>query len=285
MRPPLYLERLLPKSWDEHLPSEQVLFKSFIAYAAGDAFGAFYEFSGIPEDVPNRLLSKAGWPNGGISDDTMLTMLTLIACDSNDPYQAAETFRKLLNDRSHTLRGLGPTTRMALDMPVKDSERMSVGNSNGGMMRTGLLAMSLPDRSQRLSWLTSLVKATHKGERAIESAIALSDLIHLPVINRPKSEDSTKDFASGVSNDSTETLRALNRILAESNSLIEIITTSCRLGGDTDTTAALSAAIYCFWNPKSDEVFQLEWLSEVDWSELKDAPAALAALYALSERR
>lgn len=277
MHPPKFLSELLPKPWGEHSETEKVFFKVFISYAAADAFGAFYEFSGAPEDVPKQLKSKQGWPHGGISDDTMLTILTLISLDTSTPNAAALKFLELLKENINSLRGLGPTTRNALGLEVKPREIESVGITNGGLMRTCLVAMAFKEKSERDNWLSSLVRVTHKGEVAIRCALEVGDLIHNSSLL--KSDRDLNSFPNGVSNSSEETLSAVHAILANSKSLEEVMRCACGLGGDTDTTAAVSSAIYSFWNNESDEVFALPWLSEVNWSELKHAPSALEALY------
>ena len=277
MLPSEELTRLLPKSWLAHSEIEKTLFKTFLAYAAGDAFGAFYEFSGIPKSVPNELKAKANWPVGGISDDTMLTILTLISLQESAPQSASRRFLSLLHENVDRLRGLGPTTRMALGLEVKPHELSSVGTTNGGMMRTCLVALVFPEKEERDTWLRELISVTHKSELAIRSGLELGDLIQ----NKEsiKKELQANSFPEGVSNSSEETLAAVKYILANSRNLEEVIRTACGLGGDTDTTAAISSAIYSFWNPESDEIFSLPWLSQVNWSELNNAPDALREFY------
>ena len=64
-----------------------------LAYAAGDAFGVFYEFmEETPEVIPQKLLPKEGWPLGGVSDDTLLSVLTIKSLKKSSPQEAAEEF-------------------------------------------------------------------------------------------------------------------------------------------------------------------------------------------------
>ena len=279
MRPPSFLEPLLPKTWQEHTYEEKTLFKSFIAFAAGDAFGAFYEFAEITSEIPNQLRGKHGWPAGGISDDTMLTLLTLESLRKPSPKEAASEFLRLLRVNREGLRGLGPTTRLALGMEVKSIEISSLGNTNGGVMRTVLLSMALEEKKSRTDWLQALVQVTHKGERALAASIALADLIHSNQLERDEYFVGDHQFPRGVSNDAIETYDAVCVILSRAKSLEEVFTIACSLGGDTDTTSAISAAIYTYWSPSSSEIFEVDWLKDVDWTELTSAPSALAALY------
>ena len=63
----------------------------FRAYAAGDAFGVAHEFVEATDTrVENILLEKEGWPYGGVSDDTMLTLLTVLTLNEENPEAAAE---------------------------------------------------------------------------------------------------------------------------------------------------------------------------------------------------
>jgi ADP-ribosylglycohydrolase len=280
--PPRKLMELLPKPWQEHDEFEKTLFKVFVSYAAGDAFGAFYEFTGKPHSVPNLLKAKENWPYGGISDDTMLTILTLISLKETSPELASKRFINLLRANINNLRGLGPTTRKALGLDVKEHESSSIGITNGGMMRTCLVAFLFPEKQERDNWLRELVSATHTGEEAISFTLKLGDLVHAK--DSLTFEPIHSTFPNGVSNTSIETFSAIKMILATSQNLEEVIRNACTLGGDTDTTAAISSAIYAFWHPGSDEVFSLSWISEVNWSELKQAPDALHELYRRAKR-
>ncbi|MBU3734234.1 MAG: ADP-ribosylglycohydrolase family protein, partial [Candidatus Planktophila sp.] len=88
-----------------------------LAYAAGDAFGVFYEFLEIPEkNITQELKGKEGWPFGGVSDDTLLSVLTIKSLKKSSPAEAAEEFLSQLRIAVPRLRGLGPTTRTALGL-------------------------------------------------------------------------------------------------------------------------------------------------------------------------
>jgi len=62
------------------------------AYAAGDAYGMQYEFKPRSAVAPDDVLREVdGWPAGGVSDDTLLTLMTLEALiESSTPEVAAE---------------------------------------------------------------------------------------------------------------------------------------------------------------------------------------------------
>ena len=140
-----------------------------LAYAAGDAFGVHYEFlDETPKDIPQVLLSKEGWPFGGVSDDTLLSILTIKSLSQKTPADAAASFLGELRAAIPRLRGLGPTTRTALGLEVKVGERGVIGETNGAIMRTALCGLFVKDN--RDEWIKALVEVTHKSQKAIECA-------------------------------------------------------------------------------------------------------------------
>ena len=75
-------------SQDQHLWAS--INAAVLAYAAGDAFGVAYEF--LPEPVPVDVTSigaRADWPYGGVSDDTLLSLLTIATATVDDPEGSA----------------------------------------------------------------------------------------------------------------------------------------------------------------------------------------------------
>jgi ADP-ribosylglycohydrolase len=140
-----------------------------LAYAAGDAFGVYYEFlDQTPKEIPQVLLPKEGWPFGGVSDDTLLSILTIKSLTKKTPEEAATFFLEELRKAIPRLRGLGPTTRTALGLEVKDGERGVIGETNGAIMRTALCGLFI--RENRDEWIKALVEVTHKSPKAVECA-------------------------------------------------------------------------------------------------------------------
>ena len=272
MQIPPSISNLIPMTWDQLSIKEKRFVSCFVAYAAGDAFGAFYEFSEISKNIPNILMKKEDWPIGGTSDDTSLTILTLLSLEKSEPSIVSENFLKLLRSESERLRGLGPTTRAALGLPVKEFEQDSVGITNGAMMRTALLGLIYSDREERARIVRALAESTHI-EFAIEKAIELSDLFASEGKLLMKSE--WQPSSRGVSNEARETFEAVLYVAEKSQSIIEAMRISCALGGDTDTVAALSAALVASRANQPEVVFEIPWLAEVDWSGI---PAMREAL-------
>jgi hypothetical protein len=63
------------------------------AYAAGDAFGVAYEFLDRRPTVDTQVLADLpDWPHGGVSDDTLLTLLTIGAISDDGPAASAAAF-------------------------------------------------------------------------------------------------------------------------------------------------------------------------------------------------
>jgi ADP-ribosylglycohydrolase len=258
--------------WDQLSFKEKKFVCCFVAYAAGDAFGAYYEFSEISRDIPNTLKKKKDWPTGGTSDDTRLTTLTLLSLEKSEPNVVSRNFINLLQRESEKLQGLGPTTRAALGLPVKDFEQDSIGLTNGAMMRTALLGLIYPNRDERVRIVRALAESTHI-KFAVEKAIELSDLFASEDKLLMKSE--WQPPSSGVSNEAQETFAAVIYVAERSQSIIEAIRISCSLGGDTDTVAALSAALVASRTIQPEVVFEIPWLAEVDWNGIPDMRKAL----------
>jgi ADP-ribosylglycohydrolase len=270
MNIPPALSAGFPCSWANMNEAEKRFTSTLIAYAAGDAFGAFYEFAGITNEVPNELLVKDNWPLGGTSDDTSLTILSLLSLSESNPESASKRFLELLSKNQEMLRGLGPTTRNALGLPVKDWERDTIGLTNGALMRTALFGLIFEDTTARKNWVEKLSSNTHR-DYAVPAAVVMADCFAGKTISVDQEWRLTD---SGVTNDAHDTLQAVFYVSANVATLSETFIMSCSLGGDTDTVAALSGALFASRTNDFEEVFSLPWLSQVDWegvSHLKDA--------------
>ncbi len=237
-----------------------------LAYAAGDAFGVFYEFLDVPEkNVPQELKGKDGWPFGGVSDDTLLSVLTINSLKMSSPVEAAEEFLMQLRIAVPRLRGLGPTTRTALGLEVKSDERGVIGETNGAIMRSALCGLYLDDN--RDEWIKALVEVTHKSPKAVECAQIAAGLF---------AGEEFPDYAdwippvSGVSLDPLETLQAVVWVVKRAKNCADAFALACSLGGDTDTVAALSGALFAARFPERAEFYSIPWLKDVAWAEVEE---------------
>ena len=236
-----------------------------LAYAAGDAFGVFYEFLEFPEkNVPQELKGKDGWPLGGVSDDTLLSVITITALQKFSPAEAAEEFLSQLRISVPRLRGLGPTTRTALGLEVKPGERGVIGETNGAIMRTALCGLYL--RENRDEWIKALVEVTHKSPKAIECAQVAAGLFAGE--DFPDYRDWTPPVA-GISLDPLETLQAVVWVVTRVNNCAEAFSLACSLGGDTDTVAALSGALFAARWPEKADFYSIPWIKDVAWDEVE----------------
>ena len=236
-----------------------------LAYAAGDAFGVYYEFlDETPKEIPQVLMAKQGWPFGGVSDDTLLSILTIKSLNQETPNLAAAFFLKQLRQAVPRLRGLGPTTRTVLGLEVKEGERGVIGETNGAIMRTALCGLYLKDN--RNEWIKALVEVTHKSPKAIECAQIAAGLFAGE--DFPDYSDWTPPIG-GISLDPLETLQAVVWVVKRANNCAEAFTLACSLGGDTDTVAALAGALFATRWPERSDFYSIPWLNDVEWSEIE----------------
>lgn len=270
---------------------------ALFAYAAGDAFGVQYEFK-EGYTVESHLSEIADWPLGGVSDDTLLTLLSVESLASGNPAQARQRFINLLKDNLPVLRGLGPTTRAAVGLPVKESEIHFIGNSNGAMMRTALLGMAFKagDDLNRRQWVSEIARATHSHDRAVATSLIASKLFAV-LLENPSAEISAVaqaeaqeigyndyfsiefDPALQISLDPLHTLKSVMEIARTCTTVEDAFLAACKKGGDTDTVSALSGALVCLRFPASHGFYSIPWVNQVMWSEIASSNKALEIIY------
>lgn len=274
------------------------------AYAAGDAYGVQFEFQPRRfDELPDSLAEVDGWPAGGVSDDTILSLMTLeslgLGADGEllSAAASAAEFKRRLMEAKDALRGLGPTTRAALGLPVKPEEEAMVGRSNGGLMRCALLGLAFADHNTRRNYVRALTEATHAHPRAVEAALVgsrlISDAVALgaaaPIADAvfdesPDFADEIMGFeptAEGVTLDPIETLGAAIAACVSAQSTNEAFKVACGFGGDTDTTAALAGALFTARHPVGNGFADIAWLSVVEWAEIPQLDAVAASLATL----
>lgn len=275
-----------------------------LAYATGDAFGVAYEFEPLVQPpIAKKMMPKAGWPTGGVSDDTLLSLLTISCLDAPSPSYAAETFKVRLRANANNLRGLGPTTRHALGIFVEEREVSIIGVTNGGMMRTALLSLAFAGASNphRQTWVRELCSATHFRTEALYAALIMAEifastlelkdwnvaaalkLARTNIADIPaeiaQQLDAAADFETspnGVSLNPIETLLAVLSIVKDCETTWQAYERSICAGGDTDTVAALSSALIALRNPNS--FYELPFIDQVNWSEIPQAASLIKVL-------
>ena len=276
-------------------------------YAAGDVFGVAFEFVEYRGEIdPDCLLEKTGWPYGGVSDDSLLSLLTIESLNPTSSKLSQEKFLAELHLSIPRLRGLGPTTRAALGLSVKDHELPQVGISNGALMRTSLLGLAFQESEadERRHFVRALAKTTHKSATAIGCALIGSALFadarshgnthsayqvarrELEMIKEDIAlSDWSEPICTGVSNESTETLNAVLWALKTSTCARDALQISCELGGDTDTVAALTTALIVARERGAADFQSIPWLKEILWSDISGLSSAARYLHNLYEEK
>ena len=195
----------------------------------------------------------------------MLSILTIKSLSKETPDEAAAFFLAELRAAIPRLRGLGPTTRTALGLEVKDGERGVIGDTNGAIMRTALCGLFIKDN--RDEWIKALVEITHKSSKAIECAQIAAGLF---------AGEEFPDYSnwipptSGISLDPLETLQAVVWVVKRAENCAEAFALACSLGGDTDTVAALAGALFAARWPEKADFYSITWLNDVKWDEIEN---------------
>lgn len=281
------------------------------AYACGDAFGLPTEGS-PPIDInvaaAATLPARPGWPPGATSDDTALTMLVaevLTASVGDDP---AARFMRLLNERADSIQGLGPSTLAAVQHYRKYGERPSEGgNTNGAAMRALPIGWFVPldDPDRRRSLTIDMSCTTHPSANAQCAAVVMSACaawalegagvrLLLKIARDEASLAVTMCSAdrcieallaaveagrwsvgaAGVSLDPYETVAAVLHCVVTARSITDALEASIRLGGDTDTVAALVAGLLGSQSTLDQVSAALPWFGNV----LLPDPGVMSAL-------
>lgn len=286
-----------------------------LAFAAGDAFGAPWE-GASPEDLRRADLGsfrrREDWPRGATSDDTAQLILTArVLCSSERDLQ--RRFIELLAAEFPRMRGAGPTTTKA----VRRWEESGLvgatdGGTNGAAMRALPIGWATPvdDPELRRRRVLSLSRATHGAPGALiaagtvaamgswslerisieaicdgasAEAAALRGALHADVkidALEAAAEGAWTPPAAGVSLDAIETAAAVLHVLRGADGLAEGIEAAIRLGGDTDTVAAIVAGV--LGGRGADPAEELPWLRLV---QLPDASLVNELASGLAEKR
>lgn len=274
----------------------------FLAYAYGDAVGLPWE--GLPPteiDMARApsLPASEKWPSGATSDDTALTVLVAEHLAASDAPDAAG-FLALLAERAPSIQGLGPSTTNAVEHFRRTGEAPTGdGNTNGALMRALPIGWAKPlDRVlERRAWTIELSRATHPGPEAccaacVGSACAAwaiegaGPALLLDVAREEAAaaapacgaDGRINDMLSGVAAgrwepnpdsadlDSYETLTRALWCISKEPGLPDALLAAVRIGGDTDTVAALVGGLLgCRLQP--DEVRR-----QVPWSMNVSSP-------------
>ncbi|HEV2857008.1 MAG TPA: ADP-ribosylglycohydrolase family protein [Solirubrobacterales bacterium] len=286
-----------------------------IAFAAADAFGAPWE--GAP---PERLREvdlasvprRDDWPRGATSDDTAQLILTArVLCSGQRDLR--RSFMELLAAEFTQMRGAGPTTTAAVRRWQESGALGAAdGATNGAAMRALPIGWGTPsaDAEARRVEVLSIARATHGApgalvaagtvaamgswaldrartevicERAVAEAAVLASGLDAEVdlaAFEAAAQGGWTPPAAGISLDAIETVTAVLYVLQSAAGLADAIETAVRLGGDTDTVAAIVAGVLAAQG--SDPARELPWLGLV---QLPDASLIEELASGLAEKR
>jgi ADP-ribosylglycohydrolase/tetratricopeptide (TPR) repeat protein len=270
-----------------------------LGYAAGDAVGLPWEGTPPTEIDPNRLPSLHAtdeWPAGSTSDDTALTLLVaeeLVATGRAD----AGRFMARLAAAAPSIHGLGPSTTAAIEGFLRTGELPTAdGNTNGSLMRALPIGWALPiDRVEdRRDWVIELSRATHPGPEAITAACigaacaawAIEGASAMMLLNiareeaaivvaaqaaDPRINDMLAAVAAGTWRpdraaddlDPYETVTRVIWCIVHEPNVTKAMLAAVRLGGDTDTVAALVGGLLGCRMAAENVRQELPWIGDV----------------------
>jgi len=175
------------------------------------------------------------------------------------------------------ISGAGATTTAAIARYRSTGALVAVrGETNGAMMRAPVVGWAFGDDERRRAVGERLARATHGGRDAVEGAVAIAELAAAGLEGRLDVGGAwPAPGSSPMSYDARPTLDAIVHVLAHHREGAEAMRAAVRLGGDTDTVAALVGGLL---GPGGGEI---PWLDEVllpDGERLDRLAEGLAAL-------
>lgn len=224
-------------------------------FAVGDALGVPYEFTVRNMSRPIRMRAGGTWgmPKGTWSDDTAFTLATCEALKDSEGISVRH-IRENLEDCAkgkyyldNNVFDIGTTTREALNRGCGLPGKYNCGN--GSMMRILPLAFA-ENGFEYISYVSCL---THAHPLCVEYCNSYVHLVHMCTNGRISTgSDLEKYYPIELLDMSTKDIRSTGYVvdtfesvlwcLYHTNSYEEAVTDAVRLGGDTDTIAALTGA-------------------------------------------
>jgi ADP-ribosylglycohydrolase/tetratricopeptide (TPR) repeat protein len=286
-------------------PAADRILRAMTAFAAGDALGVPWEGSGPGAIDADRVWEMPapswGWPRGSTSDDTAQLLLvgTLLADTGGAP--TAEEFVARLAAAEDQIRGIGPTTRRALDH-FRETGRLAEHvpgerATNGAAMRMLPVGWTTPatqpDLRRRLTETLSI--GTHRAPQSIAAACVITAMgawaiegCGLETVLGAAAEEADwvasryaephavrqalsgtwAPPAGGITLDALETVAAVIHVLRTGSPLREALHQAVVLGGDTDTVAAMVGGIRGAMAPH--EIDAVDWVPDMDFAPPAD---------------
>lgn len=249
------------------LQHQSRLFESLLGTAIGDSLGLPYE--GLTSKRATKLLRRSIRPRlwfgrSFVSDDTMQSIFVLQSL--YDSSGDVEAFQRAL---AHRLKlwflaippGIGKSTILACLKIALGSKQGSTGinsGGNGAAMRSAIIGhWFADDMERRVEFTLACAKVTHAHPEAIMGAqIAslgaslatlgrLSELEEFVRAEYPEWPLERPRNRQGPSGYVVETMNAVIDICSGTQDFSEAIERAIRMGGDTDSTAAIVGGIIC----------------------------------------
>jgi len=292
------------------------------AYACGDALGLPWENEPKAASAADieQLPAREGWPRGSTTDDTALTLLAARHLAERGGGCDAGAFLAELAAQEPGIRGLGPTTKAAIEHFRRTGEvAPATGRAtNGAPMRALPAGWALPHaQAERRRQVTiGISRATHAAAAALVGACVIATCGSWalegadPALLLQVAVDEAREAAravgtgtglaelltqvaagtwtapaAGISLDPYETVTAVLSCVARAPSLRAGLVSAVQLGGDTDTVAALAGGLLGCRRTAEQVRAELPWHRLVALPELESAitqaAAALAAARAV----
>jgi ADP-ribosyl-[dinitrogen reductase] hydrolase len=273
----------------------------FLGLAVGDALGAPFEYQQGPIAPPERFLPFGNLPAGSYTDDTQLSILTaesILERKGLDEDDLAGRFARALEG----IRGIGVTTKAVLEKIragekpryAAEAAHLLLGGrsaGNGAIMRIAPIAIAfwndIPRLSESARAAAAIVhfdKVAHSAAEAlgIMTALLLSGatirtqaLAVVEALFVDKDQCVAKALRDAASASAAElrpdtgfvldTLTAAVWAFIEKDTFKECVQAAVSLGGDADTTAAVTGALAgAAWGA---DAIPEEWRKDVENSK------------------
>ena len=311
------MRRLDPQGTEKRADEEEQetadrILSGLVCFACGDAVGLPWEGRPPAEIVEREIRTiphRDGLTRGGTSDDTAFTLVTASYLVQNGGVADSRDFLGFLAERAQGVNG-GPTTSVA----IRTLRPLPDGNTNGAAMRAIPIGWAVPVRAVevRRSLALDLSRATHRGgdalvaagviaacsawalagtsvstltRVAVDEAVALSDRLSTGAgVVKILEEVSKGDWVppeGGVSLNPGETVGAALYVIDNSSDVSDGLLSAVRLGGDTDTVAALAGGLLGCKHSLDEIRNVIPWLQQVKLppeNELRSISRGLASL-------
>jgi ADP-ribosylglycohydrolase/tetratricopeptide (TPR) repeat protein len=284
------------------------------AYAYGDALGVPWEgrqVTDVTAEQIEHLPAKEGWPRGATSDDTALTLLTARHLAERDGSGDARAFLGDLAVHAPSIRGLGPSTRAAIEHFQRTGELPNSGGAtNGAAMRALPVGWATPHNEPELrrQLAIEVSRATHPDasaqvaacvvaacaswalegasaavildvaiEEAEQAARVLGVTPRLAQMLGELSEGRWRAPSEGVGLEPSETVTSVLSCVITGPSLRQAQVNAVQLHGDTDTVAALVGGLL------GSQLTVEQVRAELPWHQAAQLPESYDEMMEVSE--